>query len=113
MMQLSLIDDAVAQRERILAHFEQNNPAYLTALRGIAADIATRNGTVTVDDLREQCEYLGFPLPNQIGKDERIFGVTFRDKRFIAVDSRLSVRAEKVARCGVNRSRVTVYRLVP
>ncbi len=103
--------DGLAERDRIIAAFRENSRPYLTALRSFARVHAMRNGTVTIDDVRATIEREQFPMPSDIGKDERVFGAVFASPDFIAVDQQPTRRAARIARAGRGASFVTRYRL--
>ena len=108
MTQLALFD-GVQERDRILAAMSENHRVYLTTLRSFAREYALRHGSVTIDDVRGLCAQRRFPMPSEIGADERVFGTVFRSSEFVAVGSRLSSREERIARSGRGSSHVTVY----
>ncbi len=110
--QLSFFD-AQSQRDRILAALAANAPAWLAAVRAFAKEIAHREGTVTIDEVREALQSSGFPMPHEVGLDTRVFGAVFRCPDFLAVCQRPTRRAARIARSGVGASYVTVYRLTP
>lgn len=109
--QLSMFD-AVTERDRILATMAEHHGVYLEALRAFAREIALRKGEVCIDDVREEIARRQFPMPKDIGADERIFGSLFKGKDFRAVGLRRTTREAWAARVGTSRDGVTVYRLV-
>lgn len=108
--QLSMFG-ALAERDRILEAFREHHPTYLAALRGFARDLARKHGEVTIDALRAEIEARAFPMPREIGADERLFGVVFRCKDFRPVGMRRTTREAWAARVGRSRDGVMVYRL--
>lgn len=109
-LQLSLLA-AQSERERILAAIAEDpaHKVYLSFVRPIARELAQRNGTVTIDDVRAEMKRRDMPLPAEVGIDERVFGTLFRGKEFIAISQRPTTRRERIARSGVGASLVTVY----
>lgn len=108
--QLALLG-AVAERDRIIAAFEANHATYLTAVRAFAREIAMRNGVVCIDDLRSELERRDFPMPREIGCDERIFGAVFCKAEFRPIGQRRTMREAWAKRVGAGRSAVTIYKL--
>lgn len=108
--QLSFLG-AVSERDRILQAFQENHKPYIEAVRAFARDIARRVGTVSIDAVREELQRRDFPMPAEVGIDERVFGTLFRCKEFVAIAQRPTTRVEWAARVGRARSNVTVYRL--
>lgn len=102
---------AVSERDRILAAMAANHRVYLESLRAFAREIALRHGEVCIDDVRAELGRRGYPMPRDIGADERLFGVVFRCKDFCAVGMRTTSRAAWAARIGRSRDCVMVYRL--
>lgn len=108
--QLTLLD-AIGERDRIIASFQENHRTYLEALRAFAREIALRDGVVSIDEVRAEIERREFPMPKDIGADERILGALFASKDFICVGQRPTTRAAWSARVGRARSNVSVYRI--
>ena len=102
---------AVAERDRILSAFAANHKTYIEALRAFAREIALRNDVVAIDDLRSEIERRGFPMPQEIECDERVFGSVFRCKDFVPVGQRPTTRRAWATRVGVTRSAVVIYKL--
>lgn len=100
---------ALTTRDRILDALAANHAQYLAELREIARYVAQRNGEVTIDDVRSEIVRRGYPMPAEIGADERVFGVVFRCRDFTPIGQRKTSRKEWAARVGVARSAVTVY----
>jgi len=101
----------IGERNRILEAFAKNHREYLAAVRAFARDIARRDGIVTIDAVRFELEHRQFPMPAEVGIDERVFGTVFRCKDFVAISQRPTTRHDWAARVGRARSNVTVYRL--
>ena len=101
----------ITERNRIIAAMRDAHPVYLGTVRSFARLIAMRKGTVTIDDVRADLEARDFPLPSDIGADDRIFGALFTRKEFEAVGQVLTSRQERVARAGRNSSYITQYKL--
>ncbi len=112
-LQLSLLS-AQSERERILAAIAADpaHKVYLSFVRPVARELAQRNGTVTIDDVRAEMQRRDMPMPAEVGIDERVFGTLFRCKEFIAISQRPTTRRERIARAGVGASFVTVYKAV-
>ena len=104
---------AFTERERILESFASNHPVYLAALRAFAREIALRQGSVTIDDVRDRIDAESFPMPAEVGIDSRILGTLFRSADFVAVGQRLTRRRERIARSGSGASLVCIYKLAP
>lgn len=102
---------AIGERDAILRALSENHRDYLTVLRSFAREHALRHGKVSIDDVRDAIEREGFPMPKDIGADERVFAGVFTRKEFEAIGVRKTRRADFAARVGVSRSMVTVYRL--
>ncbi|MDB5094539.1 MAG: hypothetical protein JWO85_2640 [Candidatus Eremiobacteraeota bacterium] len=98
-------------RERALDAVEAANAAYLDTLRGLATEIARREGTVSIDDLRDEMPVRNVPLPSEVGIDNRVLGAVFRSAAFVAIGQQPTRRAERLARSGAGASHVTTYRL--
>ncbi|MDE2102368.1 MAG: hypothetical protein KGL39_34295 [Patescibacteria group bacterium] len=105
------VDDGKAIRARIIAAMSENHHDYLEELRHIARGILAHRGAVTIDDVREEMTRIGFPMPNEIGADNRILGAVFATKEFKAVTQIPTRRKERLARSGPGASYVTVYEL--
>ncbi len=105
------IFESLAERERILREMAANHRLYLTTLRSFARVHAMRYGTVCIDDVRDECARQQFPLPAEIGIDNRVLGPLFCAAEFVAIDQIVTRRAERVARAGRGSSLVTVYAL--
>ncbi|MHB8703713.1 MAG: hypothetical protein ACYC8W_06150 [Candidatus Tyrphobacter sp.] len=105
--------EARRERDRILDAMNKDHRIYLEALRSFAREHSLRNPSrlVTIDDVRRLMEARDFPLPGEIGADERILGAVFRCKDFKPVGQRPTARLERIARCGIARSNVTIYTL--
>ena len=101
------------ERDRIMESLEANHFTYLGFVRGIARDIARRDGIVSIDEVRAELTARDLPLPHDIGADERIFGALFRGSEFRPVGRRKTSRADWAQRVGENRSQVTVYEVRP
>jgi hypothetical protein len=100
----------IGERDRILAAMQENHALYLMTLRSFAREIAYRNGSVTVDDVRALVIEREFPMPNDIGADSRIFGCVLSGcKDFIVTGQRVSTRPERIMRAGVGASYISVY----
>ena len=108
--QLSFLD-GISERDRILAAFAENHRTYLEAVRAFAREIVRRDGIVTIDAVRFELERRDFPMPGEVGIDERVFGCVFRSGDFEPVSQCATTRREWAARVGRARSSVTVYRL--
>jgi hypothetical protein len=108
--QLSLIA-AVTERDRIIAHLAANHASYLESLREFAVAHALECGRVSIDDVRDTIERTGYPMPHEVGIDERVFGALFTRKRFQAVGTQPTRREAFAARVGMARSQITVYAL--
>ena len=67
--------------------FEKSSKEFLSEARSIARLLALKNGSVTVDDVRNIC-----PPPN--GVDPRVMGAVLKSKDFICVGHRKSGRGE-------------------
>ncbi len=102
--------DGVAEKNRILAAMRENHGVYLTALRSFARVIAMTNGSVTVDDVRAEMERRDYPMPHEIGADNRILGALFT-KEFRPIGQRVTTRQERIDRAGRGASYITVYTL--
>jgi hypothetical protein len=102
---------AVNERDSILRTLAENHNQYLAGLRAFAREIALKKGEVTVDDVREAIERERYPMPGEIGCDERVLGALFKTRDFRAVGHRQTSRVEWAARVGAARSLVTVYEL--
>ncbi|MDB5094147.1 MAG: hypothetical protein JWO85_2248 [Candidatus Eremiobacteraeota bacterium] len=98
-------------RERVLDAVESANAAYLDTLRDLAVEIARRQGTVSIDDVRDEMPVRNVPLPSEVGIDSRIMGSVFRSAAFVAIGQQPTRRAERIARSGAGASHVTTYRL--
>lgn len=110
--QLALVNHALMEKDRLLSFFESNHPQYIESLRAFAIAKCRYAGTISIDDLRELIAEKNYPLPREIGADDRLLGVVLsRCKEFECVGTVLSRRAETVARSGKNRSMISVYRL--
>lgn len=109
-VQLAMFE-ALSERDRILQAFAQNHPAYLAGLRAYARDIARRTGEVTIDEVRAAIERDGYPMPQDIGCDARVFGTLFKTSEFRAIGMRRTTRSAWAARVGRSRDAVTVYAL--
>ena len=108
--QLDLIP-GFGERDRILAYFAANHDAYLSKVREFAKDYARLYGSVAIDNVRVELERHGYPLPNEIGIDNRVFGALFLNRSFVKVGMRLSTWAARVARAGEGASFICIYRL--
>lgn len=111
-VQASLFD-GLAERNRIIESMRQNHKIYLTALRSFARVHAMQHGEVTIDDVRDAIAREQYPMPAEVGCDERVFGSLFTTKEFAAIGQRPTRREEWAKRVGRARSFVTVYRLKP
>ncbi len=109
--QLSIFE-AQAERDRVLGALASNRGAYLAGLRAFAREHALRHGECCIDDVRDAAEKHGYPMPAELGFDERVMGAVFKTRDFVAVGARRTTRAAFAARVGISRSAVTVYRLV-
>ncbi len=98
-------------RERVLDAVEAAHAAYLDTLRDLAVEIARRQGTVSIDDVRDEMPVRNVPLPSEVGIDSRIMGSVFRSAAFVAIGQQPTRRAERIARSGAGASHVTMYRL--
>lgn len=101
----------LGERDRILSAMRENHSVYLNAIRSFARVIALKRGTVTIDDVREEIERQNFPMPSEIGADERVFGAVFSRSEFLPVGQCPTRRAEHAKRVGIARSNITVYKL--
>ena len=101
----------VTEKNRIIEAMREAHPVYLGTVRSFARLIAMRKGTVTIDDVRADLEARDFPLPKEIGADDRIFGALFTRKEFRAVGQVLTTRQERIDRAGKNSSYITQYKL--
>lgn len=111
--QISLFE-AKSERDRILDAIAERpeQRVYLGFVRPIAREIAARNGSVCIDDVREELKRRDLPMPHEVGLDARVFGALFRCGDFVAVEQRPTTRTAWAARVGRARCNVTVYRLV-
>lgn len=110
--QLGLLDRTYLERDRLLAFFEKNHSQYVESLRAFAIATCRYVGTITIDDLRDVMAERNYPLPHEIGADNRLLGtVLSRCKEFECVGSVLSRRPERIGKSGKNSSYVSVYRL--
>lgn len=101
---------ALTERERILAHYEQDHQSYIRTLRAHAVDFAKKNGRVTIDVLRWEMARLAIPMPDEIGVTERIFGrVLAGCKELRVIGTEVSRRKERVARAGIGGSMICIY----
>lgn len=103
--------EAVSERDKILTAMAANHRVYLESLRAFAREIALRKGEVSIDDVRTEVERRAFPMPRDIGADERILGSLFKTKEFFPIGMRRTTRDAWAARVGRSRDAVTVYRL--
>ena len=110
--QLALFE-AQSQRDRVLLALANNGGAWLAAVRAFAVAIARRTGTVSIDDVREELEREGFPMPADVGCDSRIFGCVLRHADFEATGQQPTRRAARILRSGLGASYITTYRLAP
>ena len=101
----------IAEKNRIIEAMREAHPVYLGTVRSFARLIAMRKGTVTIDDVRVDLEARDFPLPSEIGADDRIFGALFTRKEFEPIGQVLTARQARVARAGRNSSYITTYKL--
>ena len=101
----------ITERDRILKHFADNHPLYLSLWRAYAREIAVHQGEVCIDDVREKAKLHDLPMPEDVGIDNRVLGAVFRCKDFEFVRRIESTRPERIARSGPNASFVGVYRL--
>ena len=99
------------ERDRVLDALASNREGYLAGVRALAIECARALGEITIDDVRERMAEVGYPMPSDVGADERCFGTLLRCKEFVAVGQRPTTRLEWAARVGKARSNVTVYRL--
>ena len=61
----------------VLPLFEAHRADWLSEARAVAVSLAARNGTVTIDDVRDHC-----PPPDDV--DPRVMGAVFRTRDFEA-----------------------------
>src|SRR5579872_4513541 len=93
--QLALVDHALLEKDRLLSYFERNHHQYIDSLRAFAIAKCRYDGTITIDDLRELIAEKNYPLPHEIGADNRLLGVVLsRCKNFECVGTTLSRRME-------------------
>jgi len=83
----------------ILPLFERHRSDWLAEARSVALSIAYRQGTVTIDDVRERC-----PPPDDI--DPRVMGAVFRTSEFTPTGKHI-----KSARRTCHNRPVMVFRL--
>lgn len=74
----------VAAKDKGIALVEDNNPNWVARMRATAIELATRNGTVHVDELRPYCAVHGQP------KHKNAWGAIFRGPGWIKVGIRKS-----------------------
>lgn len=82
-------------------HFEEHRADWLAEARAIAFDLAQRNGTVTIDDVRALC-----PPPADV--DPRVMGAVFRTRDF-----RPTGKHRKSARSICHNRPVAIFELAP
>jgi hypothetical protein len=100
------------ERRRLFRHYETRHPEYLAMMRVYAVEIARKNGTVIIDEVRRRATERGFPLPEDIGVTERIFGqLLYGCKDLEACGCVESTRPERIKRSGRNSSMITVYKI--
>lgn len=110
--QLTLIDSARLERERIRNALAQSRQTYLATVRSFLRLYALEHGgEASVDDAYTAIERHGFFTPADLGFDNRCFGSLFKSEEWRPVRQVATRRAEVVARVGRARSFVTVYRL--
>jgi hypothetical protein len=108
--QLSLFE-ARAERDRRIQYFIDNHGEYLKGIREFAKDFARQHGLVAIDNVREELKRHGYPTPEEMKIDSRIFGAVFKSKDFIPVGNRKTFREERGARSGRLSTFITVYQL--
>lgn len=80
-----------SERDRNLDLFEVAQPDYLTRARTLATQLCLRNGSCTIDDVRER-------LPPPPNVDPRVMGAVFTSKLFVKLGYVNSGRRECHAR---------------
>jgi hypothetical protein len=100
-----------AERDRRIQYFIDHHSEYLTGVREFAKDYASLHGQVAIDNVREELKRHGYPTPEEMKIDSRIFGAVFKSKDFVAVGSRKTFREERGARSGRLSAFITVYEL--
>lgn len=109
--QLALLR-GITERDKIMQRYEDDHALYLATLRDMAIAIAATTGSVSVDDVRRKMNAENFPMPDEIGSSEKIFGRLLSGCKELEPVERIdSTRPERIARSGRNASSINVYRL--
>lgn len=90
-LRLEDLDAGRLGRDRAVAILELTTVEWLEIARNVAERVARARGRVTADDVRREC-----PIPE--GRDPRLVGAVFKDRRFRKAGMTQTARAEAHAR---------------